>query len=560
MKIKSITVEGFKSIYKKTTINFPDSGIWKISGDVGVGKTTLGECILFCLFGDVKKKKQSDLISWNAKKCTASINLESRGNDITINRVIRSVGIGKLDIFINGKPLEYTNKRSGQQILEEDYYDISRATVESLCIISFNNFRSIVSMSLCTNSNETKKFIDEVFGFSVVNSYIDHTRQHLSLATQTANNLQVTLNTLSSQREHYISCRDNVNKDVLQNSESSVTRVKELEKLISEKEAELKSTTTIFKDMVKILDDKCDEYKKEMIVIKERGKQLRTTINKLKEGICPLCGSKVEQSEIDNYNNQLQELITQYKRLEELHKESSAENSEFVKKYNQKLNDKKSEIAKFKNEIKEIQLQQELLSNNYNEIIKDLDTRIQNTSAELNNAQQEVNKWQTLYDKLYKESRPTLMKHYIPTLNTNINFYMEKLEQQYIIKFDETFKCSISAFGINNIPISSLSTGQSKLIDTAVILGIIKTLISGVNFNIVFFDELFSNVHAELRNTITNMLRTCVPNKLIYIITHAEMEDTLFDGVIKTKLHHWDEDDHLIQNTEYKIQDINSNM
>ena len=33
MKVKSITVECFKSIYKKTTIEFSDTGLWKISGD-----------------------------------------------------------------------------------------------------------------------------------------------------------------------------------------------------------------------------------------------------------------------------------------------------------------------------------------------------------------------------------------------------------------------------------------------------------------------------------------------------------------------------------------------
>ena len=86
MKVKSITVECFKSIYKKTTIEFSDTGLWKISGDVGAGKTILGEAILFGLFGTVKDTNIKNLISWNAKKCTSSIELESRGHNIIINR------------------------------------------------------------------------------------------------------------------------------------------------------------------------------------------------------------------------------------------------------------------------------------------------------------------------------------------------------------------------------------------------------------------------------------------------------------------------------------------
>ena len=114
---------------------------------------------------------------------------------------------------------------------------------------------------------------------------------------------------------------------------------------------------------------------------------------------------------------------------------------------------------------------------------------------------------------------------------------------------------TISAYGVDDIPVSNLSTGQSKIVDTAVILGILKTLLNGVNFNMLFLDELFSNAHAELRNTICQMLKKNMNDKLIYIITHAEMDDTLFDGIIKTKLNHWeDEDGKLIQNTEYIVK------
>ena len=40
-----------------------------MSGQVGVGKTTLGEAILWCLYGSVKDKTSVELISWGAKKC-----------------------------------------------------------------------------------------------------------------------------------------------------------------------------------------------------------------------------------------------------------------------------------------------------------------------------------------------------------------------------------------------------------------------------------------------------------------------------------------------------------
>ena len=130
---------------------------------------------------------------------------------------------------------------------------------------------------------------------------------------------------------------------------------------------------------------------------------------------------------------------------------------------------------------------------------------------------------------------------------------MQELQQPYNIKFDENFKCTISAFGTDDIPVNSLSVGQSKLVDTGVILGIIKTLLNGVNFNICFLDELVGNMHAELREIVCSMIKKNMPDKLIYIISHAEIDDMYFDGKIKVKLRHWEEDDKLIQNSEYII-------
>ena len=60
MIIKKITIHGFKSIYDETEFIFDKdnicTGLWKVSGPVGVGKTTLGEAILWCLYGSVKDK------------------------------------------------------------------------------------------------------------------------------------------------------------------------------------------------------------------------------------------------------------------------------------------------------------------------------------------------------------------------------------------------------------------------------------------------------------------------------------------------------------------------
>lgn len=547
MKIHEITVEGFKSIYKETTIKFPDSGLWKISGIVGVGKTTLGECILFGLFGGVRDKKLLNLVSWGAKKCKVSVSLESRGHEIIINRLVRMKGACELEIFIDGKLLEYTNKRNGQQILEEDYYDVSRTTIESLCIISFNNFKDIVHLS--SGSFETRKFIDDVFGFNIVNKYVERAKEHLTTATSKKSQIDYEIQALENQKTKYELSRENIDREI------DCSKIFSLKQQIVEQTTLLNKARDSYAAQSQLIEKSRDEHMKQMNVIKERGKQVKNTIDKLSSGICPLCGSTIEPQALDEYHKQREELLESYNEQKLLYDTDCKNLKNLQERARTEAEAINSRINKLNNEISKINLQQKLLANNYDKLINDIDSSILIKKDEQNKAEQEVGKWQEFYDKIYKDSRPTLLRHYIPALNSNINFYMQELNQPHVITFDETFKVTISAYGVDDIPVSNLSTGQSKIVDTAVILGILKTLLNGVNFNMLFLDELFSNAHAELRNTICQMLKKNMNDKLIYIITHAEMDDTLFDGIIKTKLNHWeDEDSKLIQNTEYIVK------
>lgn len=545
MNIKKITIEGFKSIYRQTTIEFTETGLWKVSGPVGYGKTTIGECILFCLFGGVKDSNIASLISWGAKKCISYIELESRGHKIEIRRVVRTKGQGDLDIYIDGELLEYTNKNKAQQILEEDYFDVSKTTIESLCIISFKNFRSIVRMS--PGSSETRKFIDDVFGFNIINKYIEKAKEKVAEASIKYNQINAELRTYTTQKEKYELSRARIDKEV------NCSEIKSLEDKIEEKNNVLSNINMTWTSQSSFWSSQAESAMNRINVIKTEGKHIKETIEKLQNGICPLCGGKIEKESLDNYITKREDLLKEYNTEKKLYDDAVAKHKEAKNIFLTEQSAVTKEIQALNAEISRIKIQQKLLANNYDKLIDDLSVDIASKKEELTQATIEMNQWQELYDKLYKEGRSTLLKHYIPTLNKNINYYIQELHQPYILKFDETFKCDISAYGVDNIPASSLSTGQSKLVDTAVILGILKTMLNGVNFNISFLDELVSNMDEELRNVICVMLKKNLPDKLIFITTHAEIDDSYFDGKIKVKLHHWEEDDKLIQNSEYII-------
>ena len=70
-----------------------------------------------------------------------------------------------------------------------------------------------------------------------------------------------------------------------------------------------------------------------------------------------------------------------------------------------------------------------------------------------------------------------------------------------------------------------------------IILGVLKVIFSGVHFNVMFLDELFSNMDSELRSMVCNVLKSELKeNQTIFIISHQEISDANFDGSINAKI------------------------
>ena len=132
MRIQRIKLNNFKSIYGEFELDFEKEikGMWKIVGPVGSGKTTLGEAIIFGLFGTVKDKNNDSLISWGEKHALVEIWCESKGKHIYIKREINSYGQSPISVKIDGEDLIYTDKRDIQSQLENEYYDIDQRGLE----------------------------------------------------------------------------------------------------------------------------------------------------------------------------------------------------------------------------------------------------------------------------------------------------------------------------------------------------------------------------------------------------------------------------------------------
>lgn len=525
MYIKKIKIENFKSIYDPLEINFNEvKGFWKISGSVGAGKTTIGEAIIYGLFGTVSGKNQADLISWGRKHGAIEIWCESKSRSIYIKRELNTYGQSPIYVEVDGEELVFTNKRDAQVQLEQEYYDTSRVTLELLCIISFNNFKSLATL----NASDTKKFLDQVLGFYTLTEYSDICKQFKSDNYIKISQTTSTIDKLESQIHKL---EELLNTEVITGNIEEVKN--EISRYIVEKEQldkELKLEYQEKKNTQKDLDSK-------KVTLVTLGKNKTREIKFLEKGVCPTCGAKIDQSQLEIKKQERVALLEQYNIIDGQCKDILKEITELDEKILENNNKYKIKIDESKILLARLEEQYKRIKINASEI-ESIKSNINDNEKLLIELQREDVEWEELFNILSSQVRLKILQSFIPALNKNILKYSQRLHLPYIVEFDSNFKCNISLCGMDKeIPINSLSTGQLKTVDMVIILGVLGTVIGSNGINILFLDELFSNMDAGLRSEMCSVLKESVrPESTIFIISHTDLEDKYFDGNIYVKL------------------------
>ena len=540
MIIHNVKITDFKSLYGTHEFNFDKmKGLIKLSGPIGSGKTSIGEALIWGLFGTVKGQTNPGLIAWNCKACQVEINLTSRNKEVHIVRNIRE----PLIVEINGKTLSASNKKDTQAILEEEIFDIPKLAVTKMCIISFNAFNSLASMSV----GETKQFLDDIFGFKLFSEYNDEIKIERKSQENEAIRLQSVYEENLEQIEHL------KNKQAKQTTELAISvdvegLKKKREIYISEGVAEKQKKQQIEQQILSeknTIDIDIKECQNKMTEAMTLGKQAKEYYNTFKSGICPTCGQKIDQEHINNHKQKYDEYINIYKEWDKKKKEYELQKSNIDSKYeskieecNTKMTDLKQKINNIDAEIKSYNDSVQLLNDNYDELIKEYEVKIKAIKEQLDKCDFEIAEWNEMNDLFSKTLRYNLLETLIPHINKSIQFFINKLEQNYKIEYDQEFKAHIFVDGWDKeISYNNLSTGQRKSLDLAIIFGILQNIIANVDLNILFLDELFSNMDANARNIMLSLLKENLSNdKTIFIINHAEMQDDYFDHKIRVKL------------------------
>ena len=541
MIIKNITISNFKSIYNKFTINFEElNGLIKLSGPIGSGKTTIAEAILYGLFGTIKGQNNKELIAWNTKDLCVEINIRSKERDIYIKRCVYE----PLYVEVNGKTLAASNKRNTQAILEEELYDVPKLAIIKMCVISFNAFNSLASM----NPAETKQFSDEIFGFKLFTEYneevINEKRNNQSESTKLNAIYQETQSQVERLKQKKIEQQNQIKTSIDTDWIS-----KERKRLVDEGTSISNEQSKVKKECEEKKQEiykQADEIKQKMTEVATLGKQEKNNYNTFKSGICPTCGQKIDESHIEKHRLAMLDYADQYKKLEEQRNEKIKEadkiNEDYapkIKEYDTKINEIKNTIHKLDSDVKVYENNLKVINSNYDELIEEQENKLKDLKMKIDNIDIELGEWNDMSELFTKTLRYNLLESLIPHINNSIQFFINKLDQSYKVEYDQEFKAHIYVDSFDKeISYNNLSTGQKKTLDLAIIFGILQNIIASVDFNVFVLDELFSNMDADMRNTMLGLLNETLVNgnKTIFVINHAEMNDDYFKHKIRVGL------------------------
>lgn len=539
MIINKIRVRGFKSFVDETTIDFSElHGLWWVSGHIGAGKTTIGEAIIYGLYGTVTDKTNASLISWGKKHGLVELWCRSKNKNLYIKRELNAYGQSPMSVEVDGEPIVFTNKRNAQLQLEADFLDTPRTTMELLCIISFNNFKSLSTL----NTKDTKLFLDQVLGFDLLTTYIETCKNEQSELRTTQLKIQSQISASQSQITRMKSYKfidgdpDLIRQDI-----------NNLKKEIAEKER-------VTKNILGPIQTDLTEQQRKLIEVKTLGQNKKREIDFIKKGKCPTCGAPIDQSTLDIKEKEREVLKDQYITIDRHISDLNAQISQINSESTSYITERKNRVKSQENELIRLNEQAKHTKVNQSEI-----DRLESEITDLKSQLEEITKTLIEYDRLVQifqvRIRSQVLESFIPSLNKKIKEIAGMLSMRYVPEYDSMFKCSIRSANLDTIPTKSLSTGQLKMVDMVIVLAVLSSLISKVSSNIIFLDELFSNLDPRTRSELVSVLRASLPvNTTVLIVSHQDIDDGLFDGHIKAKLAPSEDG---VDRTELKITQLN---
>ena len=546
IKIKQINIDSFK-LLSNTELNLEGrAGIVSLQGinldnpnfsGNSVGKSTLVNVILQGLF---MKNIQGDSIerlsnAYTKEKPSITITLEKEGVEYTI---VNNYKDGICKVYKEGVLLDFVRKKDIKDEIEE-ILGISYFIFSQLIYISPNNPSLFSSVS----NDAQNKFIQSLLNIEFIQDInkkssadLKSFRGEVTLKVKELNLLQQQVESLTKQINLVPVFEDIDYSEEINSMAADISRKEDYQIILK-------------KNYDKVKKELEAENKRE-IEIKSEIKHLEIALSKeldlIAKGDCPICGQSTTKLSIKTDKSLL-------KNLKESHTESF-----------EKVLAKKAELRTIEDELAEVSSEITIARNTLNglkhkkeEQVKaekhiSLKTSLEEQRTEaITNLIEAQSKLSQLEDKVYILELITQCTSSKGFIKERISLFLQLFNQElqelgkdllgpnYLIEITKNktlgYELTVSD-GEIVLNYNSLSSGYKSRLDLVIALALNSAikLLTGIEINVLFLDEILSAVDAvgiESISKLLNKIKHRFPEKIIFVVSHnqilKEVSDTL---------------------------------
>ena len=544
MILKKLKIQNFRSFgnnINEIVFDEDKGNLILLVGGNAQGKSSIRNSIDFSLYGEVfnnnKKIKLSSLP--NRLNNNLMVELEFLSKDDKIN-VIRKINPTDFKILINDVNIEIEGKGNLQEKLNK-YIEFDSDSWKSFISMSINDFKNFTLLK----PEEKRMLLDRLFNLEIIDSITIILKEKKKQFNHFKDLLQTEINS-------YENSLNDFTKSLKKIKETDEIKLSLEKNNLKELMLSKKDEYTTLNNKLSICESKNDELRtrikttnNSLIEIKYQITDINNKIQLFNKGICPTCSSDLTS---DNYDEHKHELTFKLNNLNVLNKQLNEEYLDLTNKQ-KKLTQITSETILAFSELKVIlnstkqRLSELNIDNNIhlNESIEDIENTISNIkskkdiiSKKLGNTVKEANTYDDILkifsdDKIKKQ----IISKIIVPINKFIKENLKLLDTNFNIELDNNFNAIITNLG-EEIETETLSTGESKKVNIAIMLAYLKLIRSKKYINILFLDEVFSSVDVDSIYLILKILKDfAYEYKInIFLIHHAMLDNTYFDKVL----------------------------
>lgn len=548
-----------------------------ITGENGTGKSTvIVDAISFALFGKIHRKKitQKQVINnINKKGCEVSVDFATENG--TIYTIKRGLKPNFLEILKDGKEM---NKLSSAGLVQNEIdrlIQMDALTFKNISVLSVNTSKPFVDLE----PKETRSITENLMGLKLYSLMLDNVKKRLKdnkdILKDCEKDYGFTREIVRDGKEKlqkYKALKEKFETEKKEAIEALDKELKELESQLKPLKKDIVDETEItdLEKELEVKDDYRDVLRQESTKldsnVETHERDIRTKEKEIKffedNSTCPTCASEMNdthrQGHIKTYKKDITALKKKIKKDADRQADIKKEEiilTETIVSFKTDINAMRNKKRDAENDIRNVErdisrtkrdIEEKTADSIDNHIsglidkkkIKEYVEKYKKLKTEKEGLEKKVKHLNALKTILSDEGvKAAAIKKDLPFLNSSIKKYMKAFEKSFYVEFSDTFDVTLKGFSKKGLNYYSLSAGEKKRIDLAILLSFIDMTRNknSVHTNILVLDELLdSSIDSIAQEIFISILKEKIMAeqlKNIFVVSHNK--DLVIDDAVR---------------------------